>query len=43
MKAGVAFPAAWLAYCQALRAIVAAATGDPSVALPTMPAYPAGT
>ena len=43
LKSGVAFPATWLAYCQALRAIVAAATGDPTLVLPTAPAYPAGT
>ena len=39
----VAVPAAWATYRKALRAIVAATSGDPSVALPTRPAYPAGT
>jgi hypothetical protein len=40
-KAGAAFPAAWLAYVQALRAIV----NNPSSAatVPSTPAYPAGT
>lgn len=40
-KAGVAFPSDWKAYVIALRAIVA---GEPtSIALPTQPAFPAGT
>ena len=43
MKAGVLYPAEWLAHDNALRAIVRAATGDPSIPLPTRPAYPAGT
>ena len=41
-KAGVAFPAAWLTYVEALRAIVSASTGTPAT-LPVPPAYPAGT
>lgn len=40
-KAGVAFPADWLAYCVALRAIVNGTSS--ATALPTQPAYPAGT
>lgn len=43
MKAGVLYPAEWLAHDNALRAIVRAATGDPSIPLPTRPVYPAGT
>lgn len=39
----VAVPAEWKAYRTALRAIVAASTGDPTQPLPTRPAYPAGT
>ena len=39
----VAVPATWATYRKALRAIVAATSGDPTVALPTRPAYPAGT
>ena len=39
----VAVPAAWATYRKALRAIVAATSGDPTAALPTRPAYPAGT
>lgn len=39
LKAGVAFPADWQAYCVELRAIV----DGSSDALPTAPAYPAGT
>ena len=42
-KASVAFPAAWLTYVQALRAIMDASSGDPTQALPAQPAYPAGT
>ena len=38
-KAGVVYPAAWLAYDLALRAVVAGT----SATLPTAPAYPAGT
>jgi hypothetical protein len=41
-KAGVAFPAAWQTYTQALRAIVNGADTT-STNLPTKPAYPAGT
>lgn len=40
---GVAVPAAWAAYRHSLRAIVGAATGDPTQPLPAKPAYPAGT
>jgi len=39
----VSVPAAWATYRKALRAIVGAATGDPTQPLPTQPAYPAGT
>lgn len=42
VAAGVAIPAAWTAYVQALRAI-ANGTDKTSTALPTQPAYPAGT
>lgn len=42
-KAGIAFPADWLAYVQALRAIVQASSGDPTKPLPAQPAYPAGS
>lgn len=42
VAAGVAFPAAWTTYVQALRAI-ASGTDTTSTALPTRPAYPAGT
>ena len=43
-KKGVAFPSDWQAYDDALRAIVSAATGDPSKAMPAQPAaYPPGT
>ncbi|MBL4776776.1 MULTISPECIES: hypothetical protein [Ralstonia] len=42
-ESAVALPAAWAAYRKALRAIVGASTGDPTQALPTQPAYPAGT
>lgn len=41
-KAGVAFPAAWQSYTQAIRAI-SNGTDTTSTTLPTMPAYPAGT
>lgn len=40
---GVTVPAAWATYRKALRAIVGAGSGDPSLPLPTKPAYPAGT
>lgn len=40
---GVVVPAAWATYRKALRAIVAAATGDATQPLPTRPAYPSGT
>ena len=39
----VAVPAAWASYRKALRAIVGAATGDPTKPLPTRPCFPAGT
>ena len=39
----VAVPGAWATYRKALRAIVGATTGDATKALPTRPAYPAGT
>ncbi len=39
----IAVPAAWASYRKALRAIVGAATGDPTQPLPATPAYPAGT
>jgi hypothetical protein len=39
----VATPAAWSTYRGALRAIISAASGDPTQPLPTRPAYPAGT
>ncbi|MGF6879033.1 hypothetical protein [Paraburkholderia sp. MM5477-R1] len=39
----VTVPAAWATYRKALRAIVGAASGDPTQALPTKPAYPSGT
>ncbi len=41
-KAGIAFPAAWQTYTIALRNIVNG-TDATSTALPTQPAYPAGT
>jgi len=40
VKAGVAFPAEWQAYCATLRAIVNGAQTGP---LPVRPDYPAGT
>jgi hypothetical protein len=40
---GVLVPAAWATYRKALRATVAAASGDATQALPTRPPYPAGT
>jgi hypothetical protein len=39
----VVVPTAWATYRKALRAIVGTATGDATIALPTKPAYPAGT
>jgi len=39
----VAVPAAWATYRSSLRAIVGAASGDPTQPLPVKPAYPAGT
>jgi hypothetical protein len=42
-KAGVAYPAAWLARDVKLRAIVSATSGDPTIALPVTPPYPTGT
>ena len=40
---GVTVPAAWITYRAALRAIVGAASGDASQALPKRPVFPAGT
>lgn len=40
---GVTVPAEWVSYRGALRAIVRAASGDPTQPLPSRPAYPAGT
>ncbi len=40
MKAGVAYPAAWLSYVRTLRAIVVGTQTGP---LPEKPAYPPGT
>ncbi|MFM0334752.1 hypothetical protein [Paraburkholderia strydomiana] len=42
-ESAVPVPAAWVAYRKALRAIAGAASGDATQALPTKPAYPAGT
>jgi len=42
VAAGIAVPAAWKTYVQALRAI-ANGTDTTSTTLPTRPAYPAGT
>lgn len=39
----IATPATWVTYRKDLRAIVSATTGDASLALPAMPAYPTGT
>lgn len=39
----VAVPSSWATYRANLRTIVSSKTGDPSVALPLHPAYPAGT
>jgi hypothetical protein len=41
-KAGVQFPGAWVAYVVALRNIING-TDTTSTALPTVPAYPAGS
>lgn len=43
VKAGVAFPSTWQTFVAQHRAIIAAATGDPTAPQPVMPAYPAGT
>lgn len=43
VKAGVAYPSNWLSRDVALRAIIAATSGDPTQPLPSRPAYPAGT
>lgn len=43
MKAGKPYPPDWLARDELLRAIVRAASGDPTQPLPARPAYPAGT
>jgi hypothetical protein len=43
MEHGVVVPSAWSAYRTALRAIISTASGDPTQAFPTKPAYPAGT
>lgn len=40
---GVAVPAPWQTYRADLRALLSAASGDPSQPLPARPAYPAGT
>ena len=42
-KAGVAYPAEWLARDEALRTIIRASSGDPTQPLPTRPAFPANT
>jgi hypothetical protein len=42
-KAGKAFPADWMSYTEALRAIIKAETGDPTQPLPRQPDYPPGT
>lgn len=42
LKAGMVFPMAWQTYVAELRAIVSG-TDTTSTALPTQPAYPAGT
>jgi hypothetical protein len=39
----VTVPASWATYRKALRAIVSAASGDPTQVLPVRPAYPSGT
>lgn len=43
MENAIVIPADWVAYRVALRAIVSAATGDATVALPAKPAYPVGS
>jgi hypothetical protein len=40
---GIAVPADWITYREALRAIVRSPSGDPSQLLPAMPDYPPGT
>jgi hypothetical protein len=40
---GVAVPTVWKTYRAALRAIAAASTGDPTVQMPSRPAFPTGT
>jgi len=42
-EASVPVPPAWTTYRKALRAIVSAASGDPTSGLPDKPAFPAGT
>jgi hypothetical protein len=42
-ESGVPVPPGWSAYRKSLRAIVGATSGDATQALPTKPAYPAGT
>ena len=42
-EGAVPVPEAWVNYRKALRAIVSAASGDASQALPEKPPYPAGT
>lgn len=39
----IAVPTEWAAYRTSLRAIVGAASGDPTQPLPVKPAYPSGT
>lgn len=39
----VAVPPAWSTYRKALRAIISAASGDPTQPIPAKPAYPSGT
>lgn len=40
---GVPVPTEWSSYRKSLRAIIGAASGDPTQPLPTRPVYPAGT
>lgn len=40
---GVTVPATWATYRKDLRAIISAASGDPTQSLPTQPSYPTGT
>lgn len=42
-EAAVPVPSAWATYRKSLRAIVSAASGDPTQPLPAKPAYPSGT